>query len=77
MQNVNNFIQMMEFDLNDICVSVGSACSSGRTFTSHVLTACGTLEEEAKKYIRVSSGIFNTDLEVQKFCDIWQDLSKR
>jgi cysteine desulfurase len=77
MNNLVNYIQMMEFDLNNICVSIGSACSSGRTEVSHVLKACNIQEEEAKKYIRVSTGFFNTLEDIEKFCFVWEELSKR
>lgn len=77
MANVNNFIQMMEFDLNEICISIGSACSSGKTDISNTLKGVEMSEEEAKKYIRVSTGIFNTEQEIDKFCEIWLALSKR
>lgn len=76
-KGVNNFIQMMEFDLNGICISTGSACSSGRTDVSHVLKACKLPEVEAKNYIRVSTSIFNTENEIKIFCKIWQELSKK
>lgn len=77
MPNVNNLIQMMEFDLNDICVSVGSACSSGKTNISHVLLACGTSQQNAQEYIRISTSIYNTKNEMLRFLDIWKNLSKR
>lgn len=77
MPNINNLIQIMEFDLNDICVSVGSACSSGKTNTSHVLLACGVREEDAQKYIRISTSIYNTKNEMLKFLDVWNNLRKR
>ncbi len=77
MGNINNFIQMMEFDLNAICVSIGSACSSGRTDVSHVLKACDVSDEDAKKYIRASTGIFNTEEEIEKFCQVWSALSRK
>ena len=48
--------QMMQFDLAGIAVSAGSACSSGSLKTSHVLTAMGMPEEEAREVIRVSFG---------------------
>ena len=47
---------MMQLDLAGIAVSAGSACSSGSLKTSHVLTAMGMGEEEAREVIRVSFG---------------------
>lgn len=77
MQNISNMIQMIEFDLNNICVSIGSACSSGKTNTSHVLLACGLPKEEANKYIRVSTSPYNTLAEVKQFLEVWKQLNKR
>ena len=74
MPNVNNFIQAMEFDLNGICISIGSACSSGRTTVSHVLKACGVAEEKAKNYIRISASPLNNLKEIEKFLSIWKKL---
>lgn len=77
MHDINNFIQVIEFDLNDIAVSIGSACSSGKTQISHVLLACGLHAEDANKYIRISTSIYNTFEEIEKFLRIWKMLNKR
>jgi cysteine desulfurase len=77
MPNINNFVQMMEFDLNDISISIGSACSSGKTDISNVLKGVEMNEDDAKKYIRISTGIFNTDEEIEKFCEVWKSLLSR
>jgi cysteine desulfurase len=77
MPGINNFTQMMEFDLAGICISVGSACSSGRTDVSKVLKVCGISQDEATNYIRVSSGIFNQEQEIEEFCNAWLNLLRR
>jgi cysteine desulfurase len=77
MNNANNFIQLMRFDLENIAVSIGSACSSGKTDISHVLKACNVSQNDAKNYIRVSTGIFTTEEEIDTFCRVWQNLSRR
>lgn len=48
--------QMMALDLDGIAVSSGSACSSGAFKASHVLTAMGANEEDAKSALRISMG---------------------
>lgn len=51
---------LMNLDLNGISVSTGSACSSGSTSPSHVLTAMGISPEMAHSSIRFSLGRSNT-----------------
>jgi asparagine synthetase B (glutamine-hydrolysing) len=46
----------MSLDLEGIACSVGSACTTGSTEVSHVLTAMGYPEEEARGALRLSLG---------------------
>jgi cysteine desulfurase len=48
-------------DMNGICISQGSACSSGAVHRSHVITA---LNNDIDQAIRVSFGICNTREEI-------------
>ena len=41
-------------DLGGVAISAGSACSSGKQLPSHVLTALGLSEDEARECIRLS-----------------------
>lgn len=52
-------------DTDGICVSVGSACSSGNINPSHVLLAIGLTKEEAESSIRVTFGRENTKEDVE------------
>ena len=52
-------------DTDGICVSVGSACSSGNINPSHVLLAIGLTKEEAESSIRVTFGRENTREDVE------------
>jgi cysteine desulfurase len=53
-------------DLQGICVSSGSACSSGQTEVSHVLKAIGLPIELAKGSIRMSLGWDNTAEDIDR-----------
>lgn len=57
---------LMAFDLNGICVSTGSACSSGSTQPSHVLTAMGLSPDRIQGSIRFSLGWKSTEAEIEE-----------
>jgi len=52
--DIDNALLMAIFDFNGIAVSAGSACSTGSTEPSHVLTALGLSKKEAEETIRFS-----------------------
>ena len=54
----------MSLDLEGIACSVGSACTTGSTEVSHVLTAMGYPDEEARGALRLSLGRTTTDDEI-------------
>jgi len=60
----------MSLDLEGIACSVGSACTTGSTEVSHVLTAMGYPEEEARGALRLSLGRATTDDEVGTACEV-------
>jgi cysteine desulfurase len=64
---------VMNFDLDGIAVSSGSACSSGKVSSSHVLAAMG-LKETA---IRVSLGWNTTRADVQRFLAAYRNITGR
>ncbi|MBY0502224.1 MAG: cysteine desulfurase [Alphaproteobacteria bacterium] len=74
MQGVTAEFQVMAFDLKNIAVSAGSACSSGKMKTSHVLLAMGIPPEEAKCAIRISMGWKTTEADVDAFIQAWQEI---
>lgn len=85
--NISNIIfhgvdaqsMVIALDGEGVCVSSGSACSSGTPSPSHVLLAMGFSEKEALSSVRFSFGIYNTAEEVkqtaEKVVDIYKDLS--
>ncbi|MFZ5617281.1 MAG: cysteine desulfurase family protein [Pseudomonadota bacterium] len=69
--------QLMTMDLAGIAISSGSACSSGKTKPSHVLSAMGADDELAKCGIRVSMGWNSTEEDVDAFRREWPEAYKR
>lgn len=64
--------QLINFDLEGIAVSAGSACSSGKVEASHVLLAMGVDKEKAATAIRVSVGPETTREEIDRFVEVWK-----
>ena len=60
---------LLMLDSKDVYVSAGSACTSHESKPSHVLTAMGITDEDARNSIRVSFSRLNTEEEV---CDAAQ-----
>ncbi|WP_281700753.1 cysteine desulfurase family protein [Acetobacter malorum] len=58
--------QLMRLDLDGVCVSAGSACSSGKVAASHVLDAMG-LGDLAAQAIRVSLPWNVTEDDINQF----------
>ena len=77
MPGVSAESQVMSLDLAGVMVSAGSACSSGKVTTSHVLTAMGLSEAEANTAIRISLGWASVKEDVDAFLNAWGDLYQR
>lgn len=56
-------------DLAGVCVSAGSACTSGSGEPSHVLTALGQFRRDAYGAIRITLAETNTEAEVEYIAD--------
>ena len=52
--------------LSGLAFSQGSACHTGETSSSHVLTAIGRSEEEAQRTIRLSLGRYSKENEIDE-----------
>jgi cysteine desulfurase len=61
-------------DLDGVCVSSGSACSSGKVGRSHVLSAMGVAPDLASGAIRVSLGWSSVKHDVESFIEAWRRL---
>ena len=57
---------LINFDLEGICVSSGSACMVGSIQASHVLLAMGVPKEAAQAAVRFSLGKGTTENEIKK-----------
>ena len=76
-KGVDGEMLLLNLDIEDICVSNGSACTSGAVEPSHVLLGIGLSPEIANSSIRVSFGKHNTLEEVDYFVDKLLPVLKR
>ncbi|MFM9890981.1 MAG: cysteine desulfurase family protein [Rickettsiales bacterium] len=72
MPGVKSETQLMHFDLAGFALSAGSACSSGKMATSHVLLAMGVAPELASTAIRISFGWGTMEAEIRAFAECWK-----
>ena len=63
-------LQLIQMDMAGICVSSGSACSSGKVKASRIVAAMG-LADMADKVLRVSSGWTTTPEDWEQFYAVW------
>ena len=63
--------------LYGIYISAGSACNSGISEPSHVLTAIGLTKEEALTSVRITLGYTNTEEEIEHAAKIISSLVER
>ena len=68
---------MLNLDMQGVCVSTGSACTSGTLEPSHVLTAMGVAVDIAQGSIRFSLSDINTQSEVDYCISILPEIIKR
>ena len=62
---------VIALDLAGFAVSSGSACSSGKVQSSHVLAAMGASPEWARSGVRISLGWTTTETEIDCFVAAW------
>jgi cysteine desulfurase len=61
---------LVALDLEGVCVSTGSACSTGSSAPSHVLSAMKACSESALGAMRVSLGWGTGEAEVSRFLEL-------
>jgi cysteine desulfurase len=69
--------QVIALDLENIAVSFGAACSSGKEQASHVLQAMGVPIQNAEEAIRVSLPWNTADADIDAFCAIYPRVMAR
>ncbi|MFN3910761.1 cysteine desulfurase family protein [Hyphomonas sp.] len=69
--------QVMAMDLAGVCVSAGSACSSGKVKRSLVLLAMGADDALAESAIRTSFGWDTKPEDFEHVADAWLDAARR
>lgn len=74
MPGVSAAAQLIRFDMAQIFVSAGSACSSGSMRPSHVLTAMGWTEPALREVVRVSFGRATSQADVDGFIKLWREI---
>lgn len=68
--NVRAEVLLHALEAHDICISAGSACSSNRPAPSHVLAAMGYDKKRIEETIRISTGAFSTEEDIDIFCSV-------
>ncbi len=61
---------LIALDLKGIAVSAGSACQSGASEPSHVLSAMGITHERAKSSVRISLSRLTTSAQVDRVLEV-------
>ena len=69
--------QVMALDLAGVCVSAGSACSSGKVKRSVVLMAMGASDALAESAIRTSFGWNTVPADFEGVADAWLEAARR
>jgi len=69
-RDVDGAAIVIKLDLEGIAASVGSACTTGSTDPSHVLTAMGYPDDEARGAVRLSLGRTTTDDEIDAAVEV-------
>ena len=69
--------QVIAMDLAGVSVSAGSACSSGKVATSHVLRAMGLSSKVANQTIRISTGWATSEADIEHAARTWIGLQEK
>ena len=67
---VSNETLLVSLDQSGMAISAGSACSARAFGASHVLTAIGLTEKQAKESIRITIGRNTTEAEIKETSEV-------
>jgi len=76
-EGVEGEAMLLHLDMNRVCVSSGSACTTGSLDPSHVLLAMGMPPEVAHGSIRFTLGRGNTEREVDHVLEVFPPIVER
>lgn len=76
-EDVENAAFVYNMDLAGVCLAAGSACASASIKPSHVLTAMGLTEAQAKSSVRLSFGKNNTEEEILQGAAAFRETAAR
>ncbi len=76
-KSVEGESMLLSLDFEGICVSSGSACTSGSLEPSHVLLACGVPPEEAHGSLRFSLGKYTTETEIKTVLEVFPKIVEK
>lgn len=74
MPNIPSNIQLIKFDINNIYVSTGAACSSGVTKPSQILLSMGIPHDIVNCSIRYSFGKDTTTEDITTISSVWKEI---
>jgi cysteine desulfurase len=69
-EGIESEAALLMLDQENLCCSAGSACRTGSFKPSHVLSAMGLVNEQARASLRFSFGRFNTESELDRALEI-------
>lgn len=70
LENIDAETLLLMLDAHGVCISAGSACRSHESRPSHVLTAMGLSDDQARDSVRISFSEFNEQIEVENAAHI-------
>jgi len=77
LEGIEGESMILMLDMEGVCVSSGSACTTGSLEPSHVLVALGIPIEEAHGSLRVTLGRSTTEEDIDRFVEVFPPIVAR